>query len=85
MPGVTRGSVRLVFESSEMHHFVPGATTALDNKSTAVHFGSAYEINEHGKKLNAIETYGRAKLAVLHYVKMIKETVLVPGGVDVTV
>jgi hypothetical protein len=66
-----------------MHHFVPGATTAFDRNASPVHFGSAYEINEYAAKLDSVEMYGRAKLAVLHYVKMIKQEVLVPGNLDV--
>ena len=85
MPNVAKGSVRLVFEGSEMHQFTPGSTTALDRNGTPVHFGSTFEINKHGKKLNPVELYGRAKLAICHYVKMIKKEVIAKAKVDVVV
>lgn len=73
MPDTPKGSVRIVYESSDMHHFTPGSSTSIEPTHSAVHFGSELEINEYGKSLNAIELYGRGKLALILYAKVIAD------------
>lgn len=83
-PGTTPGSVRIVFESSEMHRFAPGSA---DSKSRArgCHFGSEEEITEAGKELGPVELYGRTKLAMILYGKALRDRVIKPNGDDIYV
>ena len=48
LPGTKKGSVRIVFESSEMHRFAPPSTDSVERKR-GVHFASEEEITEGAK------------------------------------
>ncbi|WWC59030.1 uncharacterized protein I303_101576 [Kwoniella dejecticola CBS 10117] len=82
LPGVEKGSVRIVFESSEMHRFAPGSEDSK-SRGRGVHFGSEEEITEAGKELGPIELYGRTKLAMILYAKSIRDKVIKKNGDDI--
>ncbi|WVR04346.1 hypothetical protein IAU60_001347 [Kwoniella sp. DSM 27419] len=82
LPGVKKGSVRIVFESSEMHRFAPGSQDSKD-RGRGLHFGSEEEITEGGKELGPVELYGRTKLAMILYAKSIRDKVIKPNGDDI--
>ncbi|OCF34033.1 hypothetical protein I317_03890 [Kwoniella heveanensis CBS 569] len=81
-PDVKKGSVRIVFESSEMHRFAPGSE---DSKSRArgCHFGSEEEITDAGRELGPIELYARTKLAMILYSKALRDKVIKKNGDDI--
>ena len=83
MPGTAKGSVRIVFESSEMHRFAPGSE---DSKSRArgCHFGSEEEITD-SKDLGSVERYGRTKLAMILYSKSLRDKVIKKNNDDIYV
>jgi hypothetical protein len=58
LPDTKKGSVRIVFESSEMHRFAPGSEDS-PSRARGLHFGSEEEITEAGKELGPVELYGR--------------------------
>ena len=99
MPDTAKGSVRIVFESSEMHRFAPGSEDSKD-RSRGCHFGSEEEITEGGKALGPVELYGRTKLAMMWvdsligahgpadscsslYGKALRDKVIKPNGDDI--
>ncbi|KAK6904171.1 hypothetical protein I204_02198 [Kwoniella mangroviensis CBS 8886] len=82
LPGVEKGSVRIVFESSEMHRFAPGSEDSV-SRGRGCHFGSEEEITEAGKELGPIELYGRTKLAMILYSKAIRDKVIKKNGDDI--
>ncbi|KAL7421312.1 hypothetical protein Q5752_004197 [Cryptotrichosporon argae] len=82
-PGVAPGSVRIVFESSEMHRFAPGSEDSA-SRGRGVHFGSEEEINAN-QELKPVELYGRTKLAMILYTKALLEKVIKKNGDDVYV
>jgi hypothetical protein len=84
LPNVPRGSVRIVFESSEMHRFAPGSEDSKE-RGRGVHFGSEEEITEGGKELGPVELYGRTKLAMILYAKALRDKVIKPNNDDVYV
>jgi len=82
MSNTAKGSVRIVFESSEMHRFAPGSE---DSKSRArgCHFASEEEITEGAKEYGPVELYGRTKLAMILYGKAIRDKVIKKNGDDI--
>lgn len=80
--GNKAGSTRIVFESSEMHRFAPGSEDSK-SRGRGCHFGSEEEITEHGKELGPMELYGRTKLAMILYTKMLVEKVIKKNGDDI--
>ena len=82
MPGTKKGSVRIVFESSEMHRFAPGSEDSK-SRGQGLHFGSEEEITEGGKALGPMELYGRTKLAMILYAKIILDKVIKKNGDDI--
>lgn len=81
---VSPGSVRIVFESSEMHQFAPGSQDSKD-RGRGLHFGSEDEITEGGKQLSPVELYGRTKLAMILYSKQLRDKVINKNGDDIRV
>lgn len=77
-------SVRIVFESSEMHRMAPGSEDS-PSRGRGVHFGSEEEITVGGKELGPMELYGRTKLAMILYGKALRDRVIVPNGDDIFV
>ena len=84
IPGTAPGSVRIVFESSEMHRFAPGSEDSKE-RGRGVHFGSEDEITEGGKQLGPVELYGRTKLAMILYGKALRDKVIKKNGDDIYV
>jgi NAD(P)-dependent dehydrogenase (short-subunit alcohol dehydrogenase family) len=84
IPGTAPGSVRIVFEASEMHRFAPGSEDSKE-RGRGVHFGSEEEINEGGKELGPVELYGRTKLAMILYGKALRDKVIKKNGDDIYV
>jgi hypothetical protein len=82
LPGNKKGSTRIVFESSEMHRFAPGSEDSK-SRGRGCHFGSEEEITEFGKELGPVELYGRTKLAMILYTKMLLEKVIKKNGDDI--
>ncbi|KAK8846617.1 hypothetical protein IAR55_005703 [Kwoniella newhampshirensis] len=82
LPSTPKGSVRIVFESSEMHRFAPGSEDSA-SRARGCHFGSEEEITEAGKELGPIELYGRTKLAMILYAKSIRDKVIKKNGDDI--
>ncbi len=81
-PGTKKGSVRIVFESSEMHRFAPGGDDSK-SRGRGCHFGSEEEITEGGKEMSPVELYGRTKLAMILYGKAIRDKVIKKNGDDI--
>ncbi|KAK4689528.1 hypothetical protein P7C73_g561, partial [Tremellales sp. Uapishka_1] len=84
MPDTKKGSVRIVFESSEMHRMAPGSADSA-SRGRGVHFGSEDEITEGGKELGPMELYGRTKLAMILYGKALRDKVIEKNGDDIYV
>jgi len=82
LPGTPKGSVRIVFESSEMHRAAPGSEDSKE-RARGCHFGSEEEITEGGKALGPTELYGRTKLAMILYGKAMRDKVIEKNGDDV--
>jgi hypothetical protein len=76
------GSVRIVFESSEMHRFAPGSEDSA-SRGRGCHFASEEEITEAGRELGPVELYGRTKLAMILYGKSLRDKVIDKNGDDV--
>jgi len=81
-PDTKKGSVRIVFESSEMHRAAPGSEDSKE-RARGCHFESEEEITEGGKALGPVELYGRTKLAMILYGKAIRDKVIKKNGDDV--
>lgn len=81
-PDNKKGSVRVVFESSEMHRFAPGSEDSK-SRGRGCHFGSEEEITEFGKELSPVELYGRTKLAMILYSKAVRDKVIKKNGDDI--
>lgn len=79
LPDVSKGGVRIVFESSEMHRFAPGSEDSKE-RGRGVHFGSEDEVTNGGKDLGPVELYGRTKLAMILYAKAIRDKVVKPNN-----
>jgi len=82
LPDTPKGSVRIIFESSEMHRMAPGSEDSKSRKR-GCHFGSEEEITEYGKELGPMELYGRTKLAMILYAKMLRDKVIKKNGDDI--
>jgi NAD(P)-dependent dehydrogenase (short-subunit alcohol dehydrogenase family) len=82
LPDTPKGSVRIVFESSEMHRFAPGSEDS-PSRGRGLHFGSEEEITETNKELGPIELYGRTKLAMILYAKSVRDKVIKKNGDDI--
>ncbi len=82
MPDTPKGSVRIVFESSEMHRFAPGSEDSK-SRGRGCHFGSEGEITEDAKDYSPIEFYARTKLAMILYGKALRDKVIRKNGDDV--
>ena len=81
-PKTKKGSVRIVFESSEMHRMAPGSEDS-SSRGRGVHFGSEEEITEAGKDMGPMELYGRTKLAMILYAKSIRDKVIKKNSDDI--
>jgi NAD(P)-dependent dehydrogenase (short-subunit alcohol dehydrogenase family) len=84
LPDTPKSSVRIVFESSEMHRAAPGSEDSKE-RARGCHFGSEEEITEGGKQMGPIELYGRTKLAMILYGKALRDKVIQKNGDDVYV
>ena len=84
LPGTKKGSVRIVFESSEMHRFAPPSQDSAE-RGRGVHFGSEEEITEGAKEYGPVELYGRTKLAMILYTKSLLNKVITKNGDDIYV
>lgn len=84
LPDTPKGSVRVVFESSEMHRAAPGSEDSKE-RARGVHFGSEEEITEGGKVLGPTERYGRTKLAMILYGKALRDKVIKKNNDDIYV
>jgi hypothetical protein len=63
-------------------NFAPGSQDSKD-RGRGLHFGSEEEITEGGKELSPVELYGRTKLAMILYVKQLRDKVINKNGDDI--
>ena len=81
-PGTKKGSVRIVFESSELHRMAPGSEDS-PSRARGTHFASEEEITEGAKEYGPIELYGRTKLAQILYGKSLRDKVIKKNSDDI--